>query len=191
MDPLQLFKDWYTAELGKTTVAIPAACCLSTIGLDGYPNARFVALKEVYNEMLVVTGPLESRKGQEIDACNKVALTFWWTATARQVRVQGVATAIPTALADSYFNQREREAKIVSSVSIQGQPLQDIRALNELYQQFDEAHRDKEVERPANWGGYFIAPVRMEFMAFQPTRFHERMLYELVDGRWQQQQLQP
>jgi pyridoxamine 5'-phosphate oxidase len=191
MNPLHLFKDWYSAHLTETTVTIPAACCLSTIGLDGYPNARFVALKEVLDEKFVVTGPLNSRKGLEIDGCNKVALTFWWTEIGRQVRIQGDAAPIPPGLADSYFKDREYEAKIVSSVSSQGKPLEDVGSLNERYRQFDLDHADKNIERPANWGGYFITPVRMEFMSFSLTRFHERVMYELADGLWVQQVLQP
>jgi pyridoxamine 5'-phosphate oxidase len=46
---------------------------------------------------------LNPRKGHEINLCNKVALTFWWVETERQVRIQGEATQISKALADKYF----------------------------------------------------------------------------------------
>jgi hypothetical protein len=42
MTPIQLFSKWFDEELKRTTVRIPTACCLSTIGIDGFPNARFV-----------------------------------------------------------------------------------------------------------------------------------------------------
>ena len=39
----------------------------------------------------------------------KVALTFWWTATEVQVRIQGLANQIPATDADKYFRERDRE----------------------------------------------------------------------------------
>ena len=104
MDPFLTFEEWYQEELNQTQVNIPSACCLSTNGLDGYPNARFVSLKEITNGAFVVTGPLNSRKGLEISQSSKVSLTFWWTLTERQVRIQGDAETIDaakSALADT------------------------------------------------------------------------------------------
>ena len=40
--------------------------CLSTEGLNGFPNARFVSLKEIRNEEFVVTGTLTSRKERKL-----------------------------------------------------------------------------------------------------------------------------
>ena len=67
IDPLQIFNKWYTDELKSTNVRIPTACCLSTIGMDGYPNARFVSMKEIIDGAFIITGPLASRKGLEIE----------------------------------------------------------------------------------------------------------------------------
>src|SRR5215217_8011137 len=111
MNPFQLFKDWYGLELQLAKVRIPSACCLSTSGLDGYPNARFVSLKDVVDNTFIVTGPMSSRKGNEIDRSNKVALTFWWTETERQVRIQGEAKKISAQLADKYFFERSRNSQ--------------------------------------------------------------------------------
>ena len=89
MNPLLLFEKWFNDEKKVSNLKLPAACCLSTIGLDGYPNSRFVSLKEISNESFVITGPLSSRKGREIENCSKAALSFWWTSTERQIRIQG------------------------------------------------------------------------------------------------------
>src|SRR5690606_31919825 len=110
MTPIAYFNKWFQEELNLTKVRIPYACCLSTMGTDGYPNARFVSLKEVTESSFVVTGPIISRKGIEINTNNKVALTFWWTETERQVRIQGDATTISGKLADKYFAERSRDS---------------------------------------------------------------------------------
>lgn len=120
-NPIEIFKEWFTQESSFTKVAIPTACCLSTIGIDNYPNARFVSLKGIEENNFVVTGTISSMKGLEIKQTNKIALTFWWTETERQVRIQGNAKELSNELADKYFSERNRDSQIVSIVSNQGQ----------------------------------------------------------------------
>lgn len=191
MNPFQIFTTWYDEEQQHTQVRIPSACCLSTIGLDGYPNARFVSLKEVKEETFIVTGPLHARKGLEINNVPKVALTFWWPVTERQVRIQGDAIEISAVLADKYFSERQKDAQIVSYVSKQGQPVESLEVLQEKYEKAEKLFKDSDIKRPENWGGYIIQPVRIELMAFKATRFHERMLFQKVADQWQKVLLQP
>ena len=191
MNPIALFEAWYAEELGLTQVSIPSACCLSTTGLDGYPNARFVSLKEILDDRFIITGPLASRKGREIAQSDKVALTFWWTQTERQIRIQGEASLISDELADKYFAERPRDAQLVSLTSNQGRELDSPRRLNQKYEETKNLLGGQTIKRPEDWGGYAIRPVRMEFLAFQSTRFHERTLFEWIDGKWITKQLQP
>ncbi len=191
MNPIQLFNLWHREELEKTDLRLPSACCLSTIGLDGYPNARSVSLKEVKQIELIVTGSLDSLKGLEIAQINKLALTFWWTATERQVRIQGDATVLTTAEAEHYFSERTREAQLVSVVSNQGQRIDDLSVLDKKYRETAIQFKDKPITRPGNWAGFSITPVRIEFMEFKSTRFHIRTLYERAGGQWEKNLLQP
>lgn len=191
MTPIELFNEWFKEELSLTKVRIPTACCLSTVGIDGFPNARFVSLKDVVENNFIVTGSFTSRKGIEINATNKVALTFWWTETERQVRIQGSAAKIAEQLADQYFSERNRDSQIVSMVSDQGRVLDDVETLNKRYQEIETKFSDQNLRRPENWGGYSIKPVRIEFLEFKPTRFHDRKLYEWTNGQWTRIALQP
>ncbi len=189
--PIELFKQWYDQELKKTSVRIPSACCLSTIGNDGFPNSRFVSLKDILNNDFIITGTHTSRKGIEIESSEKVSLTCWWTETERQVRVQGNAFRITNQLADKYFSERNRDSQIVSVASLQGQELLDKEKLTLKYNEIELINYDKEIDRPENWGGFRIEPIRIEFLEFKPSRFHERILYELINGQWKTKQLQP
>jgi pyridoxamine 5'-phosphate oxidase len=190
-NPINIFNQWFDKELKLTKVRIPTACCLSTIGLDNYPNARFISLKGVVENNFIVAGTLTSRKGLEINAINNVALTFWWTETERQIRIQGNAKVISNELADKYFAERNRDSQIVSIVSNQGQALNDIETLNKKYQETETNFLDKLLTRPENWGGYSIQPNRIEFLEFKSTRFHDRKLYELTNAQWIETTLQP
>ena len=191
INPIDIFKKWFDEELNLSKVSIPTACCFSTIGTDNYPNARFVSLKGVKEGNFIVTGTLTSRKGIEIRNSSKVAVTFWWTETERQVRIQGNATTISNKLADKYFAERNRDSQIVSIASNQGQTLNDITELNEKYKEVEIAFESQPLTRPENWGGYAVEPIRIEFLEFKPTRFHDRKLFELINGQWTQTKLQP
>jgi pyridoxamine 5'-phosphate oxidase len=191
INPIEYFKNLFNEELSQTKLRIPAACCLSTIGTDGFPNARFVSLKEVTDQNFIITGTLTSRKGTEIAANEKVALTFWWTETERQVRIQGHATQIPGKLADRYFSERNRGSQIVSIVSEQGNDIDDIAMLHRKYTDLESACTGQPLKKPEGWGGYSIAPSRIEFLEFKTSRFHDRKLFELINGKWAIKQLQP
>ena len=191
MDPTLKFKNWYEDELQKTNVRIPSACCLSTLGEDGYPNARFVSLKEVKDDLFIITGPQASRKGIELNSHSKAALTFWWTATERQVRIQGDATILKEEDADKYFDERNREAKLVAHVSKQSAVIERPEILDEAYKTADQQFSGKDIPRPKDWSGFYIKPVRMEFLEFKSTRFHKRTLFEKIGESWNVQFLQP
>jgi pyridoxamine 5'-phosphate oxidase len=187
----ELTQQQYAQEQKLTTIRIPSACCLSTNGIDGFPNSRFVSLKDILDDNFIITGTLTSRKGIEIESSEKVSLTFWWTETEKQIRVQGNANKLSEQLADKYFSERSRDSQIVSVTSLQGQELKDKETLSKKYNEIEISTNNNEIERPVSWGGYRIEPLRIEFLGFKPTRFHERTLFELIDGQWKTKQLQP
>lgn len=191
MSPVILFTYWYQAELAQTELILPDACCLSTIGTDGFPNARFVSLKDIKNETVIITGPMDSRKGIEISNNPNVALTFWWSFTKRQIRMQGTAAKISDADADKYFAQRDTDSKIVSAISKQGKALDDVNELKALFDKKQNKLGNKEVPRPANWSGFAITPIRIEFLEFKMSRLHERTLFTKNGDVWTKQLLQP
>lgn len=191
MDPITQFKNWYQHQLDNTTRDIPSACCLSTIGLDDFPNARYVSLKGVVDSKFVVTGPLLSRKGQELSRNPVAALTFWWPETSRQIRMQGRVTPIDESLANTYFEGRSTASKIVSLVSRQGQETEQLDALKATYEHTLTSRKGHKIQRPENWGGFFIDPIRMEFMNFRNSRFHERTLAIKNEEGWVWSEIQP
>ena len=191
MNPFQLFETWFAKEKEISNLRLPAACCLSTLGLDGYPNSRFVSLKEVKNGTFIITGSLDSRKGLEVGKHPRAALSFWWTATERQVRIQGDVFTISNLEADHYFNQRNRDSQIVSSIFKQGHESDRIDSIKKLFEIRKEDLVDKVIERPDNWGGIAIEPVKIEFMDFKLSRLHERQLFTRHNNVWKLTILQP
>lgn len=189
--PLELFVKWYSKELNSGEENYPAACCLSTVGLDGYPNSRFVSLKEITSDSLIITGSLNSRKGKEIQYSSKVALSFWWTSTEKQVRVQGDTKLLTSEQADYYFEKRNQDSKIVSLTFNQGKEIDSLENLNKKFNEQKEKLADSELKRPDNWGGIHLQPRRVEFMEFEKSRLHKRTLYSYENNHWVVTNIQP
>ena len=49
-----------------------------------------------------------------------------------------------------------------------------------LVQQFPD-----NVPRPPHWGGYALIPTLVEFWQGRPSRLHDRIVYEQVEGQWE------
>jgi pyridoxamine 5'-phosphate oxidase len=191
INPFQTFENWYSEAREQEVAAISSACCLSTIGLDGYPNARFVSLKGVKQGGFIITGPQDSRKGLEMLKNPQAALTFWWASIEKQVRVQGDVQQTGEEVANRYFKDRARDAQILAWASKQGQPLNDPKNLKTRFEHFSNLYDGKEVPRPENWAALRIDPIRIEFLEFRPSRLHQRILFEKTEKGWKKQILQP
>jgi pyridoxamine 5'-phosphate oxidase len=187
MDPLAQFETWI-ADAGRADIRVPHAATLSTLGLDGYPNARNVAIQAVTAGGVIVTGPTASLKGRELAANPRVALTTWWDPLGRQVRIQGDATVLDRDSARTIFDARSRSARTVAVLSNQGEP----RIADALETAYAEASAGPDLATmPDGWGGWVIAPLRIEFMEFGSDRFHRRDLYERDGDGWVHTSLQP
>lgn len=191
MNPFLKFEEWYKEELFRTSVSIPSACCLSTTGLDGYPNARFLSLKAMQRGSFIITGPINSRKGLEMETVPKAALTFWWTETERQVRIQGDVLPLEEELADRYFDERNRDAQLISQLFNQGNHIDDEKSLEQKFQSGKNELEGQKIERPSNWGGFRIVPIRIEFLEFDNSRLHKRTLFTKTNSDWKTVFLQP
>lgn len=189
-NPINLLAQWQEEEL---SISNKPLACLSTVGLDGFPNARLVVIRDILDNEIVITGPLNSRKGEEIKNNNKVALTFCWKHANRQVRIQGAAKPISNELADHYFQEISASAKAVSIVCEQGRQIECEREIKkkiakELAKKITQSAN---LTRPDSWGGYAIDIARIEFMEYNETKFHKRELYESTENGWNTKQLQP
>ncbi|OBX25842.1 pyridoxamine 5'-phosphate oxidase [Gelidibacter algens] len=188
MEPIEIFKKWLDEELKLSKARISSAVSLSTIGMDSFPNARFVSYKELIYNCFIITGSLNSRKGIEMETNDKVALTFWWTETERQIRIQGIASRLSEELADHYFSERNLNSQAVSSICEQGKEIDNLEQLEKKV--LEKVSEKTAITRPNNWGGFSIKPLRIEFMDFKKTRYHDRKLYEIENGEWNLKQLQ-
>lgn len=190
-DPYDLFEHWLEEAINAKTNE-PTAMLVATVSPEGRPSARTVLLKELKEGKFIFYTNYNSRKGKHIAATPFVALSFVWHELERQVHIEGAVEKLPPEISDAYFKTRPYKSRIGARISPQSQP---IRSRAEIVKHFiRESMRTfpKEVERPVDWGGYAVTPVRIEFWQGRESRLHDRILYTLEqDGNWKKQRLAP
>ncbi|WP_439490748.1 pyridoxamine 5'-phosphate oxidase [Algoriphagus sp.] len=188
-DPLTQFELWFSEALTGEVLEVNAMT-LSTVGMDGSPNARIVLLKGVDSGFVFFTN-YESEKGNELANNNKASLTFFWPELERQVRVRGSVELVTSEESDTYFFSRPLGSQIGAWVSAQSQKIKSREELNLKKIELEKEFTTTPISRPPHWGGYRLIPHTMEFWQGRPSRLHDRVKYELVNGKWELCRLAP
>src|SRR5919109_684020 len=155
MDPIEHFRTLFAAAqaVDRTLLPEPTAMTLSTVGRDGQPSARLVLLKSVDDRGFVFFTNLRSRKGRELAANPRAALTFHWQPLEIQVRIEGVAEQVADEDADDYFATRARGSQIGAWASDQSETIAQPEDLDARVAEVERRFEGREVPRPPHWSG--------------------------------------
>ncbi|MDP3558897.1 MAG: pyridoxal 5'-phosphate synthase, partial [Legionellaceae bacterium] len=123
-DPMQQLSSWVDEALAAG-VFDATAMILSTVDEEGYPDARVVLLKGMQEGNLIFFTHYHSAKGLQLERHPWVALTFYWSELARQVRIRGSVKRISVVDSDMYFAQRPVLSQVSAIISPQSQPIPD------------------------------------------------------------------
>jgi len=190
-NPFKQFNEWFNHAQAKSGLPNPNAMCVSTIGLDGFPNARMILLKEFDEQGFVFYTNFNSTKGQEIIKTPHVALTFHWDTLERQIRIQGSVSVVSEEESDAYFHSRPRRSQLGAWASHQSQPLQNREALLKRVAQLTQKYKGKTIPRPPHWKGFRVVPKMFEFWQGRENRLHDRIVYTYNATQWKMQRLNP
>ena len=186
---IALYDLWH-ALLGHPPVDVNAMV-LATADRDGVPSARTVLLKGADGRGFIFFTNYDSRKGRELAENPHASLVFFWPGLERQVLVTGDVTKLPAEESDRYFRSRPRGSRIAAWASNQSAPVPDRAALEEQWRATDRRFPGDDVPLPPNWGGFMLAPRRIEFWQGRPNRLHDRFCYTREASGWRIERLAP
>ena len=189
-DPIARFQRWLE-EARDSEPNDPDAASLATATADGVPSSRMVLLKGADERGFVFYTNLESRKGRELLANPRAALTFHWKSLRRQVRVDGPTEVVDDQEADAYFASRPRMAQIGAWASRQSWPMKGRFELERRVARFVAKFPVGIVPRPEFWSGFRIIPERIEFWTSHEFRLHDRLVYHRDGDGWTTEKLYP
>lgn len=213
-DPIVQFRRWFDQALGartsgrvrgflirlyKSLLGLGSAeridvnaGTLATADKAGHPSARVVLLKGVDQRGFLFFTNYDSRKAQEIAENPNVGLVFYWPDQERQICIAGQATKIPRDESEAYFRSRPRGSRLAAWASHQSKIIENRDVLENRWQELQAKYPAEDVPMPPNWGGYVLAPIRIEFWQGRANRLHDRFRYSrLADSTWRIERLSP
>ena len=190
---LDAWNDFYEKE--KELVELdPNAALVSSVDVEGNPNARVILIKDVSNKGFVFYTNYQSQKGKELFHNNKGHLTWYSRAQGVSIRVQGEVQKIDASISDNYFASRDRNAQISASISKQSETVESREVLDAEFKKFADDYEGKEIPRPDHWGGVIIQPEKVEVWKSRDdykTRLHDRIVFTLSNDQWIKRRLYP
>jgi pyridoxamine 5'-phosphate oxidase len=188
-DPLEQFATWFD-QASAAQCPEPHAMTLATVNRHGVPSARIVLLKGIIEQEFVFYTNYASQKGQDITENPEVALLFFWHELERQVRIQGTCSVLDPSLSDQYFYSRPLGSRIGAIASPQSQVIPNREFLEQEEERIKQTFGDQP-PRPSNWGGFRVAPTRIEFWQGRPSRLHDRINFRKDGSQWKIERLAP
>ncbi|HEU0136159.1 MAG TPA: pyridoxamine 5'-phosphate oxidase [Flavobacterium sp.] len=190
--PMELFSEWFQEIENSGGESEINAMTVSTIGIDKFPKARVVLLKQFSPEGFTFYTNYKSEKGRAIAKNPNVCLSFFWHSAERQVIIKGVAEKVSAETSDIYFASRPEGSKLGAIVSNQSEVVSSRTELEEKLAVLEMEYLGKEIPRPKHWGGYLVRPVEVEFWQGRANRLHDRIRYKKKkDAVWEILRLAP
>ncbi|MGC4897482.1 pyridoxine/pyridoxamine 5'-phosphate oxidase [Micromonospora sp. DT31] len=181
--PHELFAVWLT-EAVDAGVPEPHAMTLSTVGVDGVPSARVLIVKNVDEHGWQFAVHADSPKGQELARHPAAALTFYWPARGRQIRVRGPVRREPADRSAADFLARPPGSRAEASIGRQSRPLPDRGTLDAAVERAAERIADHPRLVVPQWTLHTLVADEVEFWQADRQRKHTRLRYTRTDAGW-------
>ncbi|MCI0912966.1 MULTISPECIES: pyridoxamine 5'-phosphate oxidase [Pseudomonas] len=191
-EPFALFHQWFADAVKTEQPPVEAnAMTLATVDGDGRPHCRVLLLKGLDDRGFTFFTNYDSAKGQQLLANPYAAMTFFWPALERQVRIEGRVEKVTPQESDDYYQVRPLGSRLGAWASPQSRVIASREALEGLVKATEARFCNTQPHCPEHWGGYRVLPERIEFWQGRASRLHDRLNYRWVDGQWLRERLAP
>ncbi|WP_142781641.1 pyridoxal 5'-phosphate synthase [Agrobacterium sp. T29] len=190
--PHQAFAIWLQEAL-EAGVREPHAMTLSTCDENGWPDARVLILKNLDERGWHFAIKAESPKARQIATEPNVALTFYWPALGRQIRLRGPAALLPAEECAADYSERPQGSRASALASQQSAVLSDVTELTRKLAEADAFLIANPDFVAPGWQVYAVAPIVVEFWQGASDRNHKRLRFKLSSDQseWERVRLWP
>jgi pyridoxamine 5'-phosphate oxidase len=190
--PGPLFARWLDRALADG-VPEPHVMTLSTAGADGAPSARVLMLRGVDSAdcAYLFASDAGSPKGQDLAANPRAALTWYWPAHGRQIRMTGPVTALGGETAREDYLGRSPASRTAGFTGRTSRPLAGPREYDRAWQAAQALVAAEPGRVPDGHTVYRLRAQEAEFFQADPDRFHLRVRYTRDGDGWTRTLLWP
>lgn len=166
---------------------------LSTIGLDGTPKSRIIAIREINEKGVLFFTQLSSEKVQQIQQCNKVCITLFLPENKRQISLEGEALALDEKQNDHYWSSYPKTSQIRFLVygPESGKEIESNKNLDEKLKESLTKHQDQVLDRPEAYVGYRIDPSVIKLYQLNLDRISDSFILTKDSDEWSHQRIVP
>jgi pyridoxamine 5'-phosphate oxidase len=177
--PGPLFARWLDRALADR-LPEPHVMTLSTASPDGTPSARVLMLRGIDTQDCgyVFASDSRSRKGRDLAANPRAALTFYWPAHGRQVRLTGPVTVLGPQITRQDFLGRSPASRAAGFTGRQSAPLSGPQEYERARRAAQEVVAAEPGSVPETHTVYRLRAREAEFFQADPARGHLRLRYE-------------
>jgi pyridoxamine 5'-phosphate oxidase len=198
LDESGLESTWYEqlrrwiADADRAGLPEANAMVLATADARGRPSSRTMLCKGLDSRGVVFFTDYDSPKSRDLMATGLASATFLWLPMQRQAHVRGTAEKVSSAETADYWATRPRDSQLSAWASSESTEVANRAALDTAL-----AHAERQfagVDRipvPGHWGGWRIRPYSVEFWQGRPSRMHDRLVFDRIDGEWRLRRLAP
>ncbi len=157
----------------------------------GRPSARVLILKYLDGGRWAFASGSGSRKGKELANTPWAALTFYWPALGRQVRVRGPVEVAGAQESAADFLARSPGARGAGLAGNQSEPLTDFAERDRVLDEATARAAGEPDLVALEWTVYRVVADEVEFWQGDERRRHVRLRYTRDGDGWSRQLLWP